>query len=166
MFWIVMLFASVNAGAKSFIQEGKSRMLYYYVIASPENIILSKFLYNCLLLLIIGILSLLGFILFFTNIIGNMNYFMVILVLGSIGFSASFTMISGIASKAKGSATLMTILSFPIVLPQLLLLIKLTKRAVDGFTMEVGQKELLALGAINLIVIIVSYMLFPYLWRD
>jgi heme exporter protein B len=161
-----MLFASVNAGAKSFIQEGRGRLLYYYTIASAEDIILAKFLYNCILLLVLGFLSLAGFIIFFGNIIGNLNYFIIILILGSVGFAASFTMISGIASKAKGSATLMTILSFPIVLPQLLLSIKLSKHAIDGFTISVGYKDLIALGAINLIVIIVSYMLFPYLWRE
>jgi heme exporter protein B len=166
LFWIVMLFASVNAGAKSFIQEGRGRLLYYYTIASPEDIVLAKFLYNCVLLLILGFLSLGGFILFFENIIGNLSYFIVIIILGSIGFAASFTMISGIASKAKGSATLMTVLSFPIVLPQLLLAIKLSKKAVDGFSFSVGYKELVALGMINLIVVIVSYMLFPYLWRE
>jgi heme exporter protein B len=166
LFWIVILFASVNAGAKSFIQEGRGRLLYYYTIASPEDIILAKLLYNCVLLLILAFLSLGGFVVFFGDIIGNPLYFAVIILLGSIGFAASFTMISGIASKAKGSATLMTVLSFPVVLPQLLLAIKLSKRAVDGFDFSVGSKELVALGLINLIVIIVSYMLFPYLWRE
>jgi len=167
LFWIVILFASVNAGAKSFIQEGKSKQLYYYAIASPENILISKFLYNCLLLTLLSFINLFGFVVLFGNVIGNMSYFMVVLLLGSIGFSATFTMISGIASKAKGSATLMTVLSFPVILPQLLLLIKLSRRAADGFSMlEVAQKELMSLTAINLIIIIVSYLLFPYLWRE
>ena len=166
LFWIVILFASVNAGAKSFVQEGRGRLLYYYTISSPENIIFSKFLYNCVLLTILALLSLGGFILFFGNIIGNMTYFLVVLLLGSTGFAATFTMISGIASKAKGSATLMTILSFPVVLPQLLLLIRLSRKAVEGFTMDVGRKDLMALAAINIILIVVSYMLFPYLWRE
>lgn len=166
LYWIVILFASVNAGAKSFIQEGKARLLYYYTISSPQNIIFSKFLYNCLLILIISLLSFGGFIIFFENVIQNPWYFLVILILGSIGFAGTFTMVSGIASKAKGSATLMTILSFPLIIPQLLLLIKLSKRAVDGFSMAVGEKDLLSLIAVNVIVIVVSYLLFPYLWRD
>lgn len=166
LFWIVILFASVNAVAKSFMQEGRGRLLYYYTISSPQNIILSKFIYNALLLTLLSVITFLGFILLFGNVIGNINYFLVVLVLGSIGFAASFTMISAIASKAKGSATLMTVLSFPIILPQLIQLIKLSRRAADGFTMDVGSKEMLALASINLIVVIVSYLLFPYLWRE
>ncbi|MGZ5243498.1 MAG: heme exporter protein CcmB [Bacteroidia bacterium] len=167
LFWIVILFASVNAGAKSFIQDGKSKLLYYYVLASPESILLSKFVYNCLLLILLGFITLAGFVLLFGNVVENMGFFSLIVLLGSIGFAATFTMISAIASKAKGSATLMTILSFPVILPQLLLLNKLSRFAVQGFELlTVGNKELFSLMAINLIVVIISYLLFPYLWRE
>ncbi|MCX6352870.1 MAG: heme exporter protein CcmB [Bacteroidetes bacterium] len=166
MLWMVMLFASVNAVAKSFLQEGAGRMLYYYTISSPQNIILSKFLYNAILLSVLALLTYGGFILFFENIVENLGYFLLVLLTGSIGFAASFTMISAIASKAKGSATLMTILSFPIIIPQILLLIKLTKRAVEGYPLILDYKLLLALGGINISVFIVSLLLFPYLWRE
>lgn len=166
LFWITILFTAVNAGAKSFIQEGRARQLYYYVLSSPENIILAKFLYNCLLFTILGFLTMAGFIFFFGNIIGNLPYFILVLFLGVTGFAAVFTMISGIAAKAQGSATLMSILSFPVILPQLLLVLKLSRRAADDFAIAAGEKQLIALVAINVTVLVVSYLLFPYLWRD
>ena len=46
LFWMVILFASVNAVAKSFLQESKGRLLYYYTLSSAEDIILSKLFYN------------------------------------------------------------------------------------------------------------------------
>jgi heme exporter protein B len=45
LFWIILLFSSVNAVAKSFVQEQQGRQLYYYMIASPESIILSKIIF-------------------------------------------------------------------------------------------------------------------------
>ncbi len=166
LFWMVILFASVNAVAKSFLQESKGRLLYYYTLSSAEDIILSKLFYNFLLLLILSFITYFGFAVIFGNVIGNIGFFFLILVMGSLGFAANFTMISGIAAKGSGGATLMTILSFPVILPQLLFLIKLSKRAADGFDISVASKDIMALMAINMIVIIVSYMLFPYLWRD
>src|SRR3982751_2680951 len=71
LFWIIILFASVNAIAKSFLQESKSRLLYYYSIASPHAIILSKTLYNILLMSLLSILALLVYLVFFTNTIGD-----------------------------------------------------------------------------------------------
>ena len=52
LFWIIQLFAGVNAIAKSFLQESRGRMLYYYVIADPKSVILSKVIYNFLLMLL------------------------------------------------------------------------------------------------------------------
>jgi hypothetical protein len=40
LYWIIILFSAVNAVAKSFVQEHQGRQLYYYMIASPEAIIL------------------------------------------------------------------------------------------------------------------------------
>ena len=46
LFWIIMLFTSVNAVAKSFLLEKEGRYLYYYCIASPQAVILSKIIYK------------------------------------------------------------------------------------------------------------------------
>src|SRR5688500_15418241 len=44
LFWITIVFTAVNAIAKSFTQENKERLLYYYTIASPQAVIISKML--------------------------------------------------------------------------------------------------------------------------
>src|SRR4249920_4247403 len=54
LFWTIQLFICVNAVAKSFLQESRGRMLYFYSIASPVEYILSKLLYNLLLMLMMS----------------------------------------------------------------------------------------------------------------
>ena len=46
LFWIIILFAAVNAIAKSFSQERYGRQIYYYNLCSPQAIIMSKIIYN------------------------------------------------------------------------------------------------------------------------
>ncbi len=166
LFWIIMLFASVNAIAKSFMQESKSRLLYYYSIASPQAIILSKTLYNVLLMSLISTLALMVYLLFFNNKIGDSLYYFFTVLLGSISFSTIFTMISAIASKAGNNGTLMAILSFPVIIPVILVLIKLSKNAMDGIARNFSYSNIAVLLAINTIVIATSIILFPFLWRD
>jgi len=60
----------------------------------------------------------------------------------------------------------MAILSFPIVLPLLLVVIRVSKNAIIGISGEENLKHLLVLLSINVIVGTVSYLLFPYLWRS
>src|SRR5258706_6348134 len=56
LFWIVQLFVSVNAVAKSFLQDSKGRMLYYYTISGAGNYIISKMLFNALLMAVMSLL--------------------------------------------------------------------------------------------------------------
>jgi heme exporter protein B len=166
LFWIILLFSSVNAVAKSFVQEQQGRQLYYYMIASPESIILSKILYNTGLNLILALLGYGVFSVILGNPVQDQGLFLLNLVLGAMGFSASLTMVSGIASKAGNNSTLMAILSFPVIIPILLMAIRISKNALDGLDWSVSADKLLSLLAINVLVAATSYLLFPYLWRS
>lgn len=165
LFWIIILFTAVNAVTKSFIQISEGRLLYLYSIANPAAVILAKILYNTLLLT--GI-SLIGF-LFYGFILGNPvedpGLYILTLVLGSIGFASVLTMNSGIASKAANSTSLMAVLSFPVILPLLLVVIKVSKNALEGLDRSVSFNQIIFLVAINTIVITLSYILFPFIWR-
>lgn len=166
LFWIIMLFASVNAIAKSFIQENKGRLLYYYTIASPQAIILSKIIYNALLMSLLSILALVVYKVFFEKTLGDPLFYFISVLLGSVSFSTVFTMISAIASKAGNNGTLMAILSFPVIIPVILVLIHLSKNAMDGLDRSVNYSNIGFLCLINVIVIATSLLLFPFLWRD
>lgn len=166
LFWIIMLFASVNAIAKSFMQENRGRQFYYYTIASPQAVILSKIVYNSLLMLLLSVIALGFYTLVFKNSIGDPLFYVISVLLGSVSFASVFTMISGITSKANNSSALMAILSFPVIIPILMLLIKFSKNAMDGLDRSVSYDEIGVLLGINLVVIVISLLLFPYLWRD
>ena len=165
LFWIILLFASLNAVAKSFITETRGKLLYVYSLVSPQAVILSKIIYNALLLLVLSALCLTVYSLFIGNKIQDVSLFLLTLTLGSFGFSSLLTMVSAIASKTGNNFTLMAILSFPIIMPLLMVLIKLSKNALDGLE-NWDVHYLLILLCINVIIIALSYLLFRYLWRD
>ncbi|MDF2436299.1 MAG: transporter permease [Bacteroidota bacterium] len=165
LFWIILLFASINGVAKSFIGENRGRLLYLYTLVSPQAVIMSKIIYNSLLLLLISGLCLFVYSLFIGNLVQDMPLFLLTLLLGSFGFSSLLTMVSAIASKTSNNFTLMAILSFPIMMPLLMVLLKLSKNAIDGLE-NWDLNYLLVLMFINVIIIALSYLLFRYLWRD
>lgn len=166
LFWIIMLFASLNAVGRSFIQERKGRLLYYYSIASPQAFLLAKMIYNSLLMLVITFLAYAIYAWWIGDLVQDHLMFMVALVLGSTGFALILTLMSAIASKTDNNMSLMAILSFPVQLPFLITLIKLSKNAVDGLDPSVSYGLITVLLMIILIVLTLSYILFPYLWRD
>ena len=166
LFWIIILFTSINSVAKSFIGENEEAVWYAHQMASATSIILSKQAYNALLNVALGGLGLVVFTIVFGNPIGNILLFITNLVLASVGLAMALTLLSAIASKARRNATLMAILSFPVILPMLLVVIKISNKAISEGGFDVAQKEVLVLIAINAILGAVSYILFPYLWRS
>lgn len=166
LFWIIMLFTSVSAIAKSFVQENRGRLLYFYGLVSPQGVILAKILYNACLMLVLATVCYVFYAIVLGNPVQDPFMFWLTILLGALGFATSMTMISGIAARAANSGTLMAVLSFPVIIPMLLMLIRMSKNAIDGLDRSLSYDELITLGAINLIVVSVSYLLFPYLWRN
>lgn len=166
LFWLTILFANVNGIAKSFIGEQKGLLIYYYSIASPQAVILSKIIYNVVLSLMLGLMGYLLFSIFLGNPVQDKILFASTLVLSSFGFSACLTLISAIASKTNNSNILMAVLSFPVIIALLLMSIKITKNALDGLALSDSQDELINLLAINCIMVALAYLLFPYIWRS
>lgn len=166
LLWIILLFTAVNAIGRSFAQERYGRLLYYYTLASPQAIILSKIIYNTLLMLALAGIGFGFYVFVMGNPVDDLGLYLVSIALGSVGFASVLTLVAGIASKAENSGTLMAVLSFPIILPMLLMTIRLAKNALDGLDRSVSTDEISTLLAIDAIVIMLSYLLFPYLWRS
>jgi len=166
LFWLTILFSVVNSVAKSFIGEKKGALIYYYTIASPQQIIAAKFIYNTILCLVISLAGYLLFSIFIFNPVQDQITFLIGLLLTSIGFSASLSFISGIAAKANNSNVLMAVLSFPVVISILLMAVRLTKNTLDGLDPSISTDEILNLLAINCIAGALAYVLFPYIWRS
>ena len=166
LFWITILFTAINTVAKSFIGENRGLEIYYYSIASPVDILLSKIIYNFLLCLLLSITGYFLFTLFLNDPIHGKLIFAATLALTSLGFSSSLTLLSGIASKANNSNILMAVLSFPVVISILLMAIKISKNCMDGLDASVSYSPLLTLLAINCLVTGASYLLFPFIWKN
>ena len=167
LFWVIQLFICVNAVAKSFLQESRGRMLYFYSIASPVEFILAKLLYNLLLMVLMSLISLALFATFLDNPVSNMLLFTGIVVLGGMGISIVFTLMSAIAAKAQQNAALIAILGFPVILPQLMLLMRLSKTAFAEVFKEGALLQMTGLIAgLDVLVIGLALILFPYLWKE
>lgn len=166
LFWIIILFTSVNATSKSFSTESKGKLLYYYSLSSAHAVIISRIIYNSILMLLISLLGYLFYSLLIGNPVQDHIYFVLGIVLGSIGLSSTLTLVAGIASKTNQNATLMAILSFPVILPMLLILIRFSKNAADGLAHSVQQPYILALLSLNMVVFVLSLLLFPFLWKE
>ena len=166
MFWVVQLFVCVNAVAKSFLQESKVRMLYFYSIAGARDFMLSKLIFNAILMLVMSLMSLFVFTLLLGNPIIHLFQFIGVSFLGSMGLSFVFTFLAAIAAKAQQQAALMAIMGFPLIIPQLLLLGKIAKATFEPVVQGGLWQMVLLLSALDILVVMLALILFPFLWKD
>ncbi len=166
LYWLIMLFAAMNAILKSFIQEHDSRQMYYYSLVSARNYIGAKILYNALLMIVLGLTGLVVFFAFMGNPLNSPWIFLANMVFGMLGFAAVLTLVSAIASRVRNSFTLMAVLGFPLVLPLLLLLIRVSAASIMGTAFLSVVTDLLIIALLVLISLVLSMLLFPYIWRE
>ena len=169
LLWVIVLFTSINSVTKSFISESKSIQFYMYQLASPGAIILSKIIYNSIFVLFITGLTFLIYGVFLG--FGPLNkvdigLYMVLFFLGCSGFAIVFTTISAIASRTNNNFGLMAVMSLPIILPFIYQLVEVSAFIMDGKSWGEAWRFLLVIFSLNVATVILSYLLFPYLWRE
>jgi heme exporter protein B len=165
LFWVIQLFVCINAVAKSFLQESRGRMLYFGTIVSPQNFILAKLLFNTVLMLAMSGLSLVLFSLFFGNPAVKILPFIGIVLLGGWSLGFVFSFLAAIAAKAQQNAAIMAILGFPLIIPQLVMLMKVSATAFTT-TAPVPLTPVLLLIVLDVLVVMLATILFPFLWKD
>ena len=166
LFWVIQLFVCINAVAKSFLQESRGRMLYFYSIAGAKDFVLAKLLFNALLMLVMSLMGLLLFTILLGNPLENGLQFIFITCLGGISISLVFTFLAAIAAKAQQSSALMAIMGFPIIIPQLLLLMKISTAAFSSVIQAGWWQMIFLLIGLDILVMALAIILFPFLWKD
>jgi heme exporter protein B len=166
LFWVILLFICINAVARSFIQDGRGRMLYFYTIASPIQFIFSKLIYNSLLMILMSGLNLILFTILLGNPLEHGLLFFGIACLGGISLSLVFSFLAAIAAKASQPSAIMAILGFPLIIPQLMLLMKIANIAFSDIVQNGLAQMVGLLCGFDIMIIALAYILFPFLWKD
>ena len=166
LFWIIVLFAAMNASLQSFKRELNYQALFFYMIARPRVIIIAKIIYNSGLLIFLNLVSYILYSTFLGNPISNTTSFVLCIVIASSAIASLLTLIAAIASKTNNNGGIMAVLSMPLLFPILINLIKTSEICLIENEFYLVDNHILLLILLNIAIVLLSYLLFPYLWRD
>ena len=168
LLWVVIFFSAMSGLSRAFVsEEERGTTLTLQLVAAPSTIFTGKLLFNAALVFLMNIVITILFFLFFESfVINNILLFILAFIIGNIGIAISSTIIAAIISKASAKGTLYPVLSFPILLPLILVLLQLTKFAIDGKSISASFVELAVLVCYDVIMITASYLLFDFIWKD
>ena len=166
LFWVVQLFACVNAVTKNNTVQNNHKLLYYYNVCSPAEYIIANMILNAGFMIILSIINLILFTLFLNFSMTNVLGFTSVACLGGVSISLLFTFLSALAQKADQSASMVVILGFPIIVPLFILIIKLTILFQAPMLNDVYFQYVRILILLDMLVVALSLILFPYIWND
>jgi heme exporter protein B len=175
LLWVVLIFSAINSTSKNFSQYNRGRFIYLYSVTKPEHFILAKIIYTILFMLALTAITVLvyGLFLGFTPLkTANVNLYILTLLIGTIGFASILAFMSVLSVKANASNAVTAILSIPLLIPLVIAINELCALAINkdlainGLSWDLAQSSLMVAGSVDLLVIAMAYVLFPYLWRE
>ncbi len=168
LLWIVIYFSSLSGLAQSFIKEEESRTAVALRLYAPAEVVLAgKLLFNLVLLFGLNLITIPLFAIFISFDVSNFPLFITILVIGSLDLAMVTTLVAAIISKASVKGALFAVLSFPLILPVLILAIPGTKKAMTpdlGFS--AARMEIQVLLAYLVVMTVIGFWLFEAVWND
>lgn len=164
LFWLILLFVATSAMARSFVAESPGRMLYYHSLVSPVAIIYAKMIFNSVVAMVLASLSYFVFTILFNDPVLDKGAFWALILLFAAGLAATLTMVSAISSKTGNGYVLMPVLSFPVLIP--LILITMNTSAKIVVTGGVAMKDVLLVAGLDVMVYVLASVLYQYLWQD
>jgi heme exporter protein B len=166
LFWVIVLFSTINQLIAQFSKEGNALYLYYYTVINPIHFILAKIIFHVIYACFIAILSFGIFCLWFGSPVENFATLFLSIILGTSSFAILFTLTTAISKGLKNNAVLTSILGFPLAIPLITMVAKLSREAFFTTQSDNFGINLSILIAFNVLMLVLSVILYPYIWRE
>lgn len=166
IFWIILFFSAMSGLAHIFIREEEEKnSLFLSLYYTPEEIYISKLIFNIILFLSISVVVTALYLFFLQVFPVYPLLFILTVVSGCFAIASITTILGAIVSKAGSGSSLFTVISFPILLPVLWTAINLTSVSIDGGGVQ-EYRNIVFLLAFSGVIISVSYLTFKFIWTE
>ncbi|MCS7230040.1 MAG: heme exporter protein CcmB [Candidatus Kryptonium sp.] len=168
LLWVVIFFSAMSGLSRTFVsEEDRGTVIFLQLSARPSVVYFGKLLFNLVLIFGINFFVVVAYLLTMENFkVRSFDVFLVALILGGMGLASTSTIIAAIIAKANTKGTLYPVLSFPILLPLLITAINMTQLSIEGASLAETTGHLRILFSYFFVVIIASYLLFDYIWKE
>ncbi len=168
--WAIFLFASVLGLSRSFIHEKDTGCLEGLMITPTDRSVIyfGKAIGNLFFILIVEAISIPMFSLFFSeeSFLRSPLQLFGVLFLGSLGISSVGTLLSAITINTKARELLLPILLFPVIIPVLISVVKLTIYLVTADPFINPNFWMNFLIVYDIIFLLIAFLTFEYVIEE
>ena len=166
--WIIVFFTAMAGLGRSFVaEEERGTALLLRLLAPSEVVYAGKLLYNVMMLVSLTTVTAAAFVLVMNVQVKTFSLFALTIICGSLGLASSSTIVAAIIARARAKGALYAVLSFPLLVPWVLLVVDATRMSFDGIPLAgEGLNDVLLLLAYTGVVIGASSIVFDIVWKD
>ena len=167
LIWVVMVFAGTLGLNRSFAAEQDQGSFEGLMMAVPELsvIYLAKMITNLMMMFGLAILVIPIYSLLYNQSLFDLRFFG-ILMLGAWGYSAAGTLISSMTVQTRMRDLLLPVLLFPLLLPVNMAVVKSGSAIIAASSVPEFQSWINLLLVYDVIITVVSIMVFEYVIRE
>ena len=166
IFWVVILFSSVNVVLKDMYQDLSTRRIYLYTLTPPIVFLLAKVFYHYLVLILMTCLAYISMYIFFDSPVQDIPLFTLALSLGLLGISVVFSFLASLGGQGGSNSTLLAVLGFPCAIGVILSALKISLSALTEVNMTSPTNDVLLLAAVVILLLGIGMILFPFTWKE
>jgi heme exporter protein B len=168
LLWVVIFFSAMSGLSRTFVsEEDRGTVIFLQLATRPSVVYFGKLLFNLVLIFGINFFVVIAYLLTMENFkVKSFDVFLSALILGGLGLASASTIIAAIIAKANTKGTLYPVLSFPVLLPLLITTINMTQLSIEGAKLAETFGHLRILFSYFVVVVIASYLLFDYIWKE
>ncbi len=168
-FWITVFFGTMTGLSRSFVsEEERGTILLLRLYAKPEAVFWGKFIYNLLLSLSLAFTAVIIFAFFFKDfIVRDYVMFSLQLLLGIVGTAGIVTILSALVARASQKGALLPVLALPVLFPLVIAVTDATTITMESGSAWIAVRgDILVLFSFDIALILISYVLFNFIWQD
>ncbi len=163
LLWVILLFSVAAGLPRAYVQEEETQTATALrLAATPSALFCGKLLYGLTLVFALEALLTPVYVAMTSMSVRSPGLLVAVLAAGGYGLATGSSLVAAIIAQARSKGTLFAVLSFPILLPLLLLAVELTRGAAAGDPAGVALPQLLLYDGS---VTIAGLMLFPAVWN-
>jgi len=165
--WVTIVFAGILGLGRSLASEKDRGSLDALLLApiARSALFFGKMIGNLLFVLVIAFVLLLLLTVLF-NVTLFKPYLVLMVLLGSIGFTTVGTLLSSMTVHARARETLLPILLLPVVLPILISAVRASTGILDEMPSEDWMPWVQLLAIADVIFLVASYALFDFVVEE
>ncbi|MEP0546296.1 MAG: heme exporter protein CcmB [Rhodothermales bacterium] len=171
LLWIVIVFAAAVGLGRGFVaEEERGTVLLLQLHLRGSMVYAGKLLFNVLLVGGMNVLAAVGFVIVLGLEVESAGLLAATLGLGALGLAGATTLLSALIARASSQGPLLPVLAFPLLIPLLLTVIRVTQRTLllgaSAGPWAASLNDLITLGGYAGAVITASVLLFDFVWND